>query len=79
VNYPASLVPLQSVVEVELVIEDPFVSDDIRANGTRDKILDVFLIKTVISFFMTRYFGYARTAEMQVVTDDKADVEVTKE
>jgi hypothetical protein len=42
VNYPASLVPLQSVVEVELVIEDPFVSDDIRANGTRDKILDVF-------------------------------------
>jgi hypothetical protein len=51
VNYPASLVPLQSVVEVELVIEDPFVSDDIRANGTRDKILNVFFDQDSNFFF----------------------------
>jgi hypothetical protein len=35
---PASLVPLQRVIGVELVLENPFAGDDVRANGARDKI-----------------------------------------
>jgi hypothetical protein len=37
----ASHVPFQGVVRVELVLEDPFASDDIRASGARDNILGV--------------------------------------
>jgi hypothetical protein len=35
---PVSLVPFQRAVGVELVLENPFVSDDVAANGARDKI-----------------------------------------
>jgi hypothetical protein len=35
---PASLVPFQKAFGVELVLENLFVGDDIRANGERDKI-----------------------------------------
>jgi hypothetical protein len=35
---PARLVPFQRAIRVELELEDPFVSDDISANGARDKI-----------------------------------------
>jgi hypothetical protein len=35
---PASLVPFQRAVRVEVVLEDPFVSDDVGANRVRDKI-----------------------------------------
>jgi hypothetical protein len=38
---PASLVLLQGTIGVKLVLENPFVSDDIGANGARDKILGV--------------------------------------
>jgi hypothetical protein len=33
-----SLVPLQRTIGVELVLENPFVGDDVGANGARDKI-----------------------------------------
>jgi hypothetical protein len=36
----ASLVPLQAI-RVELVLENPFDSDDVGANGARDKIPSV--------------------------------------
>jgi hypothetical protein len=38
---PASLVPFQRAVEVELLLEDPFAGDDIGANGSKDKITGV--------------------------------------
>jgi hypothetical protein len=41
VKNPASLVPFQRVVGVELVLENPFASDDIGANVAWDKILGV--------------------------------------
>jgi hypothetical protein len=34
----ANLVPFHSVVGVELVLEDPFAGDDVRANGVWNKI-----------------------------------------
>jgi hypothetical protein len=38
---PVSLAPFQRAIRVKLVHENPFVSDDIGANGVRDKILGV--------------------------------------
>jgi hypothetical protein len=38
---PTSLVPFQRAVEAELVLENPFVSDDVGANGARDMISGV--------------------------------------
>jgi hypothetical protein len=35
---PVSLVLLQRTVGVELVLKNPFVGDDVGANGARDKI-----------------------------------------
>jgi hypothetical protein len=35
---PASLVPFQRAVKVELVLENLFVGDDVGSNGARDKI-----------------------------------------
>jgi hypothetical protein len=35
---PASLVPVQGVVRVELVLENSLVDDDVGANWMRDKI-----------------------------------------
>jgi hypothetical protein len=37
----ASLIPFQRAIRVELVLENTFASDDIGANGTRDKVLGV--------------------------------------
>jgi hypothetical protein len=37
VKDPVSLVPLQGTVGVELVLDNPFVGDDVGANGVRDK------------------------------------------
>jgi hypothetical protein len=41
VKNPASLVPFQGAVRIELVLENPLASDDVGANGARDKILGV--------------------------------------
>jgi hypothetical protein len=41
VKDPASLVPFQRTIGVELVLEDPFVDNDVGSNGARDKILGV--------------------------------------
>jgi hypothetical protein len=38
---PASLVPFQGVVGIELVLENPLAGDDVGANGVRDKISGV--------------------------------------
>jgi hypothetical protein len=38
---PASLVPLQRVIRVELMLERSFAGDDVGANWARDKILGV--------------------------------------
>jgi hypothetical protein len=38
---PTSLVPFQRAIGVELVLENSFAGDDIRANGARDKIPNV--------------------------------------
>jgi hypothetical protein len=38
---PASLVPFQGTVGIELVLENPLASDDVGANGARDKISGV--------------------------------------
>jgi hypothetical protein len=35
---PTSLIPFQRVIGVELVLKNPFVGDDVRANWARDKI-----------------------------------------
>jgi hypothetical protein len=37
----ASLVPFQGAVEIELVLKNPLASDDVGANGARDKIPSV--------------------------------------
>jgi hypothetical protein len=37
----ASLIPFQRAVRIELVLENPLASDDVGANGARDKIPDV--------------------------------------
>jgi hypothetical protein len=50
-NDPASLVPLQRVVEVELVLKNPFVGDDIVANEARDKISGVVGDQGIKLFF----------------------------
>jgi hypothetical protein len=41
VKNPASLVPFQGTIGIELVLENPLVGDDVGANGARDKILGV--------------------------------------
>jgi hypothetical protein len=38
---PASLLPFQRAIEAELVLKNPFVGDDIGANGARDIITGV--------------------------------------
>jgi hypothetical protein len=38
VKNPASLVPFQGAIGIELVLENPLVSHDVGANGVRDKI-----------------------------------------
>jgi hypothetical protein len=38
---PVSFVPLQGTVRVELVLKNPFIGEDVGANGARDKILGV--------------------------------------
>jgi hypothetical protein len=41
VKDPVSLVPFQRAIGVKLVLENPFASDDVGANGARFKIPDV--------------------------------------
>jgi hypothetical protein len=41
VKNPVSFVPVQAAVGIELVHENPLASDDIEANGRRDKIPSV--------------------------------------
>jgi hypothetical protein len=48
---PASLVPFQGAVGVELVLEDPFVGDDVGANRTRDKLPSIVGDQSIIFFF----------------------------
>jgi hypothetical protein len=48
---PTSLVPFQGAVRVELVLEDPFLGDDVGANRTRDKIPSVVGDQSIIFFF----------------------------
>jgi hypothetical protein len=38
VKNPASLVPFQGAIGIELVLENPVAGDDVGANGVRDKI-----------------------------------------
>jgi hypothetical protein len=38
---PTSLVPFQGAVRIELVLENPLATDDVGANGVRDKISGV--------------------------------------
>jgi hypothetical protein len=48
---PASLVPFQGAVRVELVLEDPFVGDDVGANRMRDKLPSIVGDQSIIFFF----------------------------
>jgi hypothetical protein len=50
VKDPPSLVPFQGAIGVELVLEDPFVDDDIGANRMRDKISSVIGDESSIFF-----------------------------
>jgi hypothetical protein len=51
VKNPASLVPFQGAVGVELVLEDPFAGDDVGANRTRDKLPSIVGDQSIIIFF----------------------------
>jgi hypothetical protein len=51
VKNPASLVPFQGAVRVELVFEDLFVGDDVGANRTRDKLPSIVDDQSIIFFF----------------------------
>jgi hypothetical protein len=50
---PMSLVPFQRAVRVELMLENLFVSDDVGANGARDKITGVIADQGSKLFFHT--------------------------
>jgi hypothetical protein len=45
---PTSLVPLHDAVKVELVLEDPFVGDDIGDNRMREKISSIVPDQSII-------------------------------
>jgi hypothetical protein len=47
---PTTLVPLHGAVGVELVLEDPFIGDDVGANRMRDKIPSIVGDQTIIFF-----------------------------
>jgi hypothetical protein len=51
---PTSLVPFQSAIEVELVLEDPFADDDVGANRMSDKIPSVIGDQSIIFFLRAR-------------------------
>jgi hypothetical protein len=44
------LIPFQGAIGVELLLEDPFVGDDVGANRTRDKISSVVGDQNIIFF-----------------------------
>jgi hypothetical protein len=48
---PMSIVTFQGAVGVELVLEDPFASDDVGANRMRDKISSVVGHQSIIFLF----------------------------
>jgi hypothetical protein len=75
----ASLIPFQRAVGVELVLDNPFVGDDVGANGggTRSQVL--LAIKTTNSSSMVRrQFGLTRVARTEEGIGDKVDVEVAE-
>jgi hypothetical protein len=45
------LVPFQGAIRVQLVLEDPFASDNVGANKMRDKITNVVGDQSIIFFF----------------------------
>jgi hypothetical protein len=47
---PASLVQFQGAIGVELVLEDPFASDNVGANRMRDKIPSVVADQIIVFF-----------------------------
>jgi hypothetical protein len=51
VKNPTSLVPFQSAIGVELVLENPFADDDVGANRTRDKLPSIVGDQSIIFFF----------------------------
>jgi hypothetical protein len=51
VKNPASLVPFQGAVGVELVLEDPFAGDDVGDNRMRDKLPSILGDQGIIFFF----------------------------
>jgi hypothetical protein len=53
-----SLVPLRGIVGVELVLEDPFPSDDVGANKMRDKISSVIGDQSIIFFLHSILLGW---------------------
>jgi hypothetical protein len=54
-----SLVPFQSAIEVELVLEDPFAGDDVGANEARDKT------PSVVSYQGSKFFFHGK-APLQI-------------
>jgi hypothetical protein len=50
-NDPSSLVSFQSAIKAELVLEDPFASDDVGFNGPGNEILGVVGDQGIKFFF----------------------------
>jgi hypothetical protein len=74
---PASLVPLQRAIGVELVYKNPFTVMTLEptGRGTRSQVL--LAIKVANSSSMSRrQFGSMRATWTEERTDDKVDVEV---
>jgi hypothetical protein len=55
---PASLVPFQDAIGVKLVLEDPFVGDNIGVNMTREKLPSVVGDQSIIFFFHGTTLGW---------------------
>jgi hypothetical protein len=53
VKDPMSLVPFQRAIRVELMLENLFISDDVGANGAKDKITGVVADQGSKLFFHT--------------------------
>jgi hypothetical protein len=59
-----SLVPFQGAVGVELVLEDPFASDDIGANRIRDEITCVVGDQSIIFFLHGTSSGWVSEGDV---------------
>jgi hypothetical protein len=68
---PTSLVPFQRAIGVELVLENLFACDDVRANGARDKI------PGVVGDQGNKFFFHSATpVQIDEGIGDKVDAEV---